>query len=158
MRAHTKLYGTNTHGKLCTTRCRCPAAPDILKRSRTRNGCGIFVLPFEGTTEIHSIYPSLALARNFSKMMMSKRGVKRILFLLAARLKRGHWNMRSDIPEVQCALHDAKRYARRFRRLFLTGLLLHGKDSPKKNFCSGGSPLSVFLCSVCSHSRRKPKQ
>jgi acyl-CoA dehydrogenase family protein 9 len=134
--SHTKLYGTNNAWETLYDAMQMSGGAGYLKTQPYEKRMRDFrvTMIFEGTTEIHSIYPSLALARNFSKMMMSKRGVKRILFLLAARLKRGHWNMRSDIPEVQCAVHDAKRYARRFRRLFLSGLLLYGKEFSKKEF------------------------
>jgi acyl-CoA dehydrogenase family member 9 len=134
--SHTKFYGTNLAWDSLYDAMQISGGAGYLKTQPYEKRMRDFRVTtiFEGTTEIHSIYPPLALARNFSRMLSGKSSIGKLLFLLSARLKRGRWNFRSDIQEVRRALKNAKCYSRIFRRLFLGGLLRYGKNLPVQEF------------------------
>lgn len=132
--SHTKLYGTNRAWETLYDAMQTAGGAGYLKTQPYEKRMRDFRVAtiFEGTTEIHSIYPPLALTRNFLKMM--PRGIGRIVFLLGARLRPGRTYLRSDIPEVRRALAAVKRYARLFRNIFLSGIIRYGKKFPEKEF------------------------
>ncbi len=90
---------------------------------------------FEGTTEIHSIYPPLFLIRN---MMKASKGYKsrwalmlRSAFQLMKRLSMGH---AYDHPVIEKARKRAFRDIRRVRWMLLAGLVYYGKGVVRREF------------------------
>ncbi|MEJ2664209.1 MAG: acyl-CoA dehydrogenase family protein [Spirochaetia bacterium] len=87
--SHCKLYGTTR------------AWPTLYEAMQTAGGSGyLSTAPyekrmrdfrvttiFEGTTEIHSMYPPLSLARNLNKLLRHKNPLLRLLMLTAARFR-----------------------------------------------------------------------
>ncbi|MBN2038883.1 MAG: acyl-CoA dehydrogenase family protein [Spirochaetes bacterium] len=134
--SHTKFYGTNLAWESLYDALQVFGGAGYLKTHPYGKRMRDFRVTtiFEGTTEVHSIYPPLALARIFSKNLSGKSAPGKLVFLLSARLKRGKWNFSSSIPEARRALKDAKRYSRIFRRLFIRGLIHYGKNLPFKEF------------------------
>jgi acyl-CoA dehydrogenase family protein 9 len=89
---------------------------------------------FEGTTEIHSIYPALFALRRMTK----GRGAGRnpLPSLLASLHKHlspfSKWPLPAEDPVMRRAARLARRNARTIGRLLLSGSLLHGRRIGQK--------------------------
>jgi acyl-CoA dehydrogenase family protein 9 len=91
---------------------------------------------FEGTTEIHSIYPALFVIRTLTKQIQKAYPRKTAQFrqLLKALFRRSNWKMRFRHRRLNRALRLAKSLARRIRFLILVGLMIHGRKITEKQF------------------------
>ena len=91
---------------------------------------------FEGTTEIHSIYPALYAMRQLGKQLQSTAGGKlsKLRFFVGGLLRRNAWPLRFDQAEMDRALRFAKSNARRIRFLLFVGLLMYGKKVFEREF------------------------
>ncbi len=91
---------------------------------------------FEGTTEIHSIYPALYLARNLSNRMLaySKHRPLQFFFLLKGMTKRPHLKIAFKNKGTNRALRLARANARRIHFMIHAGLLRYGKKILEKEF------------------------
>jgi acyl-CoA dehydrogenase family protein 9 len=91
---------------------------------------------FEGTTEIHSIYPALYLARNLSKRMLaySKHRPLQLFFLLKGMLKRPRLKIAIKNSGTHRALRLARANARRIHFMIHAGLLRYGEKILEKEF------------------------
>lgn len=91
---------------------------------------------FEGTTEIHSIYPSLLLLRAVGDDL-PRGAFGRALALLRGTFHRDGWPPASALsadPGLRGALALARRCGRAFRRCLRLALLRHGKDVASREF------------------------
>ena len=91
---------------------------------------------FEGTTEIHSIYPALFLARNLSKRALdySKHRPLQLLFLLKGMIKRPRLKIVIKKSGTRSALRLARANARRINFMIHAGLLRYGEKIFEKEF------------------------
>jgi acyl-CoA dehydrogenase family protein 9 len=90
---------------------------------------------FEGTTEIHSIYPALfALRRLARQMQADDNAAARLRFVAGIALRRMRFHHRFGHPDMDRALRFARANARRLRLLLAAGLLLFGKNVARKEF------------------------
>lgn len=92
---------------------------------------------FEGTTEIHSLYPALLGLRRLGRELRERPGLKRIAFLLselAASYKPLGWRMGQDDSLLRRALLLAGANARAVRRMLAFSLILHGPQAAEKEF------------------------
>jgi len=91
---------------------------------------------FEGTTEIHSIYPPLFVLRNLEKEMRAanRSTTSRLTFLLKGMFARAKWKLRFSHRVMNRAVRLAKANARSIRWLLHAGLLIYGKKIQKKQF------------------------
>lgn len=90
---------------------------------------------FEGTTEIHSIYPPLFMMRNFSKELEVKgNGFSKFRYLLHFLFSETEWPLTFNNPTMEKASRVAKANACTIKRLFLLGLMVHGKKTFEKEF------------------------
>jgi acyl-CoA dehydrogenase family protein 9 len=91
---------------------------------------------FEGTTEIHSIYPALFVIRRLAKELrgMSKNKFKSGLFLLKNAFKRMRWQLRFNQADMDRAVGVARANARWMRFLVYAGLLLYGEKIFHREF------------------------
>ena len=91
---------------------------------------------FEGTTEIHSIYPPLFVLRNLNKHMKAVHPstTSRLLFLLKGLFGRAAWKLRFHQRVMNSAARLAKANARRVRWLLHAGLLIYGRKIQSKQF------------------------
>jgi acyl-CoA dehydrogenase family protein 9 len=85
---------------------------------------------FEGTTEIHSIYPPLSLSREIYKQLKGGSEIGKFLAIAAAKARPSRWKMRSKIGAIRRAGREAKRDARLYRRLFIGAMLKFGARLP----------------------------
>ncbi|MFC1657282.1 acyl-CoA dehydrogenase family protein [Candidatus Moduliflexota bacterium] len=88
---------------------------------------------FEGTTEIHSVYPALFLLRALGKRA-GKGPVSRFYGLLRGLLTRNRWALSYDDREMNRAARRAGKYAARVRKLAHLALMIHGKRVVKREF------------------------
>lgn len=91
---------------------------------------------FEGTTEIHSIYPALTLLRKLGKRMRSEtRGLlSQILFVLKALILPPQWKMRFQHSTMNRARRFAWSNAVFLRWMLGFGLMVYGRRLPEKQF------------------------
>ena len=91
---------------------------------------------FEGTTEIHSIYPALSSMRNLDKQVRALGGFRlsRLRLLFSQFVKNAQWPLSFEDRTMKKASRLARANARTVRRLLILGLLLHGKRVSEKQF------------------------
>ena len=91
---------------------------------------------FEGTTEIHSIYPALSVFRRLAKELrgLSDNKFKSGLFLLKNAFKRISWQLRFNQADMDRAVGVARANARWMRFLVYAGLLLYGEKIFRREF------------------------
>jgi acyl-CoA dehydrogenase family protein 9 len=91
---------------------------------------------FEGTTEIHSIYPALYVLRNIDKQMRATRRSKpsRLVFLVKGMFAKTAWKFHFDDRTMNRAARLVKANATRIRWLLHAGMLLYGRKIQDKQF------------------------
>jgi acyl-CoA dehydrogenase family protein 9 len=91
---------------------------------------------FEGTTEIHSIYPPLFVLRNLEREMRvaNRSTTSRLTFLLKGMFAKTRWKLRFPNRVMNRAVKLAKANARSIRWLLHAGLLMYGKKVQNKQF------------------------
>ncbi len=91
---------------------------------------------FEGTTEIHSIYPSLFALRNLNKHIggIHDSKISKLAFLVKGMFGRADWKPRFDDGVMNRAARFAKANARRIRWLLHAGMLIYGRKIQDKQF------------------------
>ena len=91
---------------------------------------------FEGTTEIHSIYPALFVIRTLTKQIQKAYSGKIAQFrqLLKLLFRRSSWKMRFRHRRLNRAARLARSLARRIRFLILVGLMIQGRKITEKQF------------------------
>jgi acyl-CoA dehydrogenase family protein 9 len=91
---------------------------------------------FEGTTEIHSIYPALFVIRTLTKQVQKTypRKTEQFRQLLKALFQRSNWKIRFKYRRLNRAARLARSLARRIRFLILMGIMIHGRKITEKQF------------------------
>ncbi|MDZ7579707.1 MAG: acyl-CoA dehydrogenase family protein, partial [Deltaproteobacteria bacterium] len=91
---------------------------------------------FEGTTEIHSMYPALYMIRRLAKRLETVSGSKggRIYFLLKSLFGRTRWRLRFNQKKMDRALHEAAANARWIRLMVHAAIIIYGKKIYAKQF------------------------
>jgi acyl-CoA dehydrogenase family protein 9 len=91
---------------------------------------------FEGTTEIHSIYPPLFVLRNLDKEMKGAHysATSKLVFLLKGIFGRAAWKLNFNKRVMNRAVRLAKANARSIRLLLQFGLLIYGKKIQNRQF------------------------
>jgi acyl-CoA dehydrogenase family protein 9 len=91
---------------------------------------------FEGTTEIHSIYPALFVLRTLSKRLQAEKSgrLSQFLGLVKKFFYRTRWPVAFDEKMMNRALRFAKASARRMRLMILAGFWIYGESVTRKEF------------------------
>jgi acyl-CoA dehydrogenase family protein 9 len=89
---------------------------------------------FEGTTEIHSIYPPLSLFRTLGKTFQGKSGPARLALLARIARRRALKPGRETHPGLREAIRVAAGSERLFRRLLAAGFRRYGKKIAGEEF------------------------
>jgi acyl-CoA dehydrogenase family protein 9 len=108
---------------------------------------------FEGTTEIHSIYPPLFVLRNLDKEMRAAHRTitSKVAFLVREMFSRGKWKLNFNNPVMKRAVRFAKASARSIRLFLVMGLLVYGKKMPNRQFLLRRlTNLSLYLFGIIS--------
>ena len=108
---------------------------------------------FEGTTEIHSIYPPLFVLRHIDKQIrkVHPSAFSKLLFLLKGMFARVQWKFRFNNRVMNRAARLAKANARSIRWLLHAGLLIYGKRIHNNQFFLRRlTTLSLYLFGLIS--------
>lgn len=89
---------------------------------------------FEGTSEIHSLYPALTLFRAAAKELKSARGMARLVVLRRLTRVRRAGRIHETHPLFREAVRTARGSERHLRRLLRYGLLEYGKTVVEHEF------------------------
>jgi acyl-CoA dehydrogenase family protein 9 len=103
---------------------------------------------FEGTTEIHSIYPPLFVLRTLTKQMKAVCHSKtaELVYLVKGMFGRARWAPRFEERIMNRAARLARANARTIRWLLYAGLLFYGKKvSEREFFLRRITSLSLYL-------------
>ncbi len=153
--SHCKLYGTTR------------AWDTLYEALQTAGGAGyLATLPyekrmrdfrvatvFEGTTEIHSVYPSLSILRKIAKALSDIEGGKlaRIRFVIEELFRRDKWSLYLEDTTMRKALKLARANAATIRRMLYLAAILQGKKAFQKElFLRRITTLSYYLFGLLS--------
>jgi acyl-CoA dehydrogenase family protein 9 len=91
---------------------------------------------FEGTTEIHSIYPALAVLRALSRefRQVVRNPASRFLFFLTSLFRKVDWPLELKDRTLKRASHLARANARTIWRLLVLGLAVYGRKALERQF------------------------
>lgn len=90
---------------------------------------------FEGTTEIHSIYPPLFLARGITRgVKFPVGGLFRLIGSVFKLFKRPSMKRKLDDPVLDKARREAFRRVGRIRYMLVAGLFLYGRNIIRREF------------------------
>ncbi|GLI36400.1 acyl-CoA dehydrogenase family protein [Desulforhabdus amnigena] len=106
---------------------------------------------FEGTTEIHSIYPPLFMIRKLEGRMGTLKGnkVRKLLFLMDRLLRKMEWPLEFEEGVMRKAAGFARKNAASLRRMLFAAMLIHGKKIPQKEFLLRRiTALSLYLFGI----------
>ncbi|MDX1762771.1 MAG: acyl-CoA dehydrogenase family protein [bacterium] len=108
---------------------------------------------FEGTTEIHSMYPPLYLSRKIGKELkaLGHNKMARLRFLVGHMSRKLEWPTQFKKPSMARAERFARHNARLIRWTVYIGLMIHGKKiSQRQFFLRRITHLSVDLYAILS--------
>ena len=107
---------------------------------------------FEGTTEIHSIYPPLFALRKLAALQGAHgKGMSGILFLFREFFKQTHWPLHFDDPVMERASKVARTNAGSIRRMLCLGLLVYGRKVFRQEFFLRRiTTLSLYMLGILS--------
>ncbi|MCG8478100.1 MAG: acyl-CoA dehydrogenase family protein [Spirochaetales bacterium] len=134
--SHTKLYGTNECWNTLYEALQTAGGAGFIQSMPYEKRMRDFRVTtiFEGTTEIHSIYPPLTVFRRIGKELKGAGAVRRLATL--QRLSRPL--LRSGVagsdPTLRAAMSAARDSEKLFRRLLRYGLMRHGKGVVSEEF------------------------
>jgi acyl-CoA dehydrogenase family protein 9 len=106
---------------------------------------------FEGTTEIHSIYPALFVLRILSKRLQVSVSGRLSQFVLLGKemFRRTRWPIAFNGKTMNRAARFARAHARRIRLMLLVGFLIYGQSiSRKEFFLRRITTLSLYLYGI----------
>jgi len=107
---------------------------------------------FEGTTEIHSVYPALFALGRLGKELKSRRGLHRWIWLareFILSFGTMDWHLHFDEAILNRAVKMAKANARMIRRMLIVGLVFYReKVGEKEFFLRRVTTLSVYLFGI----------
>lgn len=136
--SHVKLFGTNRCWDSLYDALQTAGGSGYLKTRPYEKRMRDFRVTtiFEGTTEIHTMYPPLVAAKNLAQQMKGKGSIGKLLFLLSYRLGR---KLPASCPHkgsplLNLAWKKARRCEARYKKLLSKGMILYGKNLAEKQF------------------------
>ena len=136
--SHCKLYGTNRAWETLYEAMQTAGGSGYLSTNPYEKRMRDFrVAPiFEGTTEIHSIYPPVSILRNMAKELFpeGKFSIGAAIKLYMLLFKPSFWCTCDKNKSIKKALKKVKRYAKIFRKMFIRSFFKYGKRLPEKEF------------------------
>jgi acyl-CoA dehydrogenase family protein 9 len=109
---------------------------------------------FEGTTEIHSVYPALFLLGRLKRQLSSHRWFARLSFIPKAffsSFTAMPWHLDVGDKTMREAVKMAMANARVIKRMLLLGILLYGKKVGEKEFfLRRVTTLSLYIFGILS--------
>jgi acyl-CoA dehydrogenase family protein 9 len=91
---------------------------------------------FEGTTEIHSIYPAMFALRLLGKRIQAKTTgrLSQVVMLIKELFRRSNWPLVFNDKHLSRAARFARSSARRIRLMILAGSIIYGRAITQKQF------------------------
>lgn len=136
--SHTKLYGTTRAWDTLYDALQVAGGSGYLSTQPYEKRMRDFRVTtlFEGTTEIHSVYPALFLIRSLGKSLGAegKGRIAQLLGLVGGLVRRQPWTLSCDDAVMKRASRQARSCAGRVRRMAHLSLLLYGKKVIKREF------------------------
>ncbi|MGZ3578580.1 MAG: acyl-CoA dehydrogenase family protein [Syntrophales bacterium] len=137
--SHCKLYGsTRAWDVLYDAMQVAGGAGYLMTQPYEKRMRDFRVVPiFEGTTEIHSTYPTLFLLGRLKKELRSREGFSRWSFVMESFLSSFAampWRVEGSDETMQEALRLVKANARTIKRMLLLGIIFHGKKVVERQF------------------------
>ena len=153
--SHCKLFGTNRAWETLYDAMQVAGGSGYLATQPYEKRMRDFRVGtiFEGTSEIHSIYPALFVLRHLSKRMRAEcpTRVSRLKFLVTGMFGKATWNLACPDPVMKRAVSVGRALARRIRWMLHLGLLLHGRELLEKEFfLRRVTTLSLYLYGILS--------
>lgn len=154
--SHCKLFGTNKAWQTLYDALQVAGGSGFISTQPYEKRMRDFRVTtiFEGTTEIHSIYPALFAIGRLAKEFKARRGIDRWVYLVKefvmsfAPMK---WELRFDDRTLNRAVRQAETHARTIRRMLVFGLIEYGKKIGQKEFFLRRiSTLSVYCFGLLS--------
>ena len=132
--SHTKLFGTSHGWSTLHDALQIAGGAGYLKSLPYEKRLRDFRVTtvFEGTTEIHSIYPALYLARRMAKTQKSKPAM--FFALAAAVIGFPHMTLPADDSRIQGSISLAVSCIRQARRMLYLGLMKYGRKLVEQEF------------------------
>ena len=106
---------------------------------------------FEGTTEIHSMYPAMFALRTLGKRIQAQASSmpSQLMTLVKAVVGRSYWPLAFNDQTMKRAARFARSSARRIRLMILAGFLIYGRSiSQKQFFLRRVTTLSLYLYGI----------
>ena len=106
---------------------------------------------FEGTTEIHSMYPAMFALRAFGKRIQAQASgrLSQLMLLVKATFRRSDWPPAFSNRTMNRAGRFARSSAHRIRLMILAGFLIYGRSvSQKQFFLRRITTLSLYLYGI----------
>jgi acyl-CoA dehydrogenase family protein 9 len=136
--SHCKLYGTNHAWKTLYDALQVAGGSGYLSTQPYEKRMRDFRVTtvFEGTSEIHSIYPPLFLVRKLGKEMkrFGWNYLSKAAFLLKGLFKTPGGPASFQDKPMHRASRLVRRNARSLKRMIYLGLMIHGKKITEKEF------------------------
>lgn len=136
--SHCKLFGTTRGWEIVYEALQVAGGSGYLKTQPYEKRMRDFRVTtvFEGTTEIHSIYPALFLLRKAAGQMKKAGGnrISEASFLVKEAFRRVEWPLKFENRIMARALKLAKANTATIRRMVFLGLLFHGRKIFEKEF------------------------
>lgn len=137
--SHCKLYGsTRAWDVLYDAMQVAGGAGYLITQPYEKRMRDFRVVPiFEGTTEIHSIYPALFLLGRLKRRLISYKGFSRWFFILRDFLSSFAampWRLDGGDRTVQEAVKLVKANMRTLKRMLLLGIIFHGEKAGERQF------------------------
>ena len=91
---------------------------------------------FEGTTEIHSVYPAMFVLRTLGKRMQASASgrLSQLALLVKEMFRRTRWPTTFNGKTEMRAARFARASARRIRLMILVGFLIYGRSVTRREF------------------------
>lgn len=134
--SHTKLYGTDKCWDTLYDALQLAGGAGFIQTMPYEKRMRDFRVTtiFEGTSEIHSIYPPLTVFRRLGKELRSKGAVGKALALVQLRRPQIDVSAAGGDPVLRKALSTARDGERLFRKLLRYGLTKYGKNVVEREF------------------------
>lgn len=134
--SHTKLYGTNEAWKVLYDALQTAGGAGYLKNLPFEKRMRDFRVTtvFEGTTEIHSIYPPLVMAKELTDLIGSKKGLAAAMALAKLKFKTPDLKLECRLPISRKACRLAQKIFKKVRNHVLWGMVRYRKKISEKQY------------------------
>jgi acyl-CoA dehydrogenase family protein 9 len=134
--SHTKLYGTNECWNTLYDALQTAGGAGFISTQPYEKRMRDFRVTtiFEGTTEIHTIYPPLTLFRSFGKELKKQGTMGKLGILKSIKNTKAFKAPKSDYSEINAAYKMAGSLEKAFRKLLAEGFSKYGSKIVSQEF------------------------